>query len=142
MTYQGPTFCGEIRDDLFLFYVDTYDKTSIIEEITMTSKCTVDDGSNLDQRRPLQDNATNEILLWGIVALRSIHKNWIAIDLRKCIHVNRVEVIDTIIRSGIPSGTVVRYVGFGEKICSVGGWIDDRGANDSDVVRNVRAANI
>ena len=123
-------------DYLRLIDINANHQPSVIEEIAVAAKSTIDDGPNLYEGGALQNHATNKVFLRSIVCNTTVDEDR-RVYIGQSVDVNSMKVVDTVRSSSIASDTVVRDIRFGVKVDYISLWINGGSADDSNVVRNI-----
>ena len=133
---------GKVGYNLFRYNINSHDNASVIEQVAVAAKCTIDIVANLNQRRSLQDDTANKVLGRGVVADRAIDEDREARDIFQGIDVDAVEVVYAVVGSCIARSPISWDVCLGEEIHNIRGWVDDRGTSNTNSIRDVRTAYI
>jgi hypothetical protein len=108
-----------LGDDFCLVNVDSNNYSSVVEKVAVSSKRSVNDSSDLENRWPLKNYSSNKVFCRIIVGNRAVDKNR-RIDILQCGDINSVKVVNAVGGSSITSNTVIRDISFGEEINDIG----------------------
>jgi len=133
---QWTAFDCPLSDYLRQININSNDKASIIEQITVSTKSPVNHGPNLCQGRALQDHTSHKVFLRVIVCESPIDEDR-RVDICQSVDIDGMKIVDAIGYTRVTSYAVIRNICLGKKVHNIAGRINDRCAYNSDRIWDI-----